>query len=182
MGTLECESRPERLDSQSARTMDCDDQPAIEVGMCRLPLPVIAGSKRNPEAWLGYPRGPSSKGVSRWNTCPATAVSRSPRATRPTAGEDGWGRIDADPAAQAASDPAPRIDDRIRNATAATGSGPLKPPPTPDSIVFPADSPRCDPIQDRNVSTDRCAIQHPLFRGCAGKHSTTSGRWSRLQV
>ena len=70
------------------------------------PTPIAAGRDRRhqsiPGSRLGHPRGPTSKGMSHWNASPATAVSRSPHAARPTVGDDDWGLIDADPAAQAA--------------------------------------------------------------------------------
>ena len=70
------------------------------------PTPIAAVRDRRhqsiPGSRLGHPRSPSSNGMSRWNSCPATAVSRSSHAARPTVGDDDWGLIDADPAAQAA--------------------------------------------------------------------------------
>ena len=70
------------------------------------PTPIAAGRDRRhqsiPGSRPGHPRGPSSKRMSRWNACPATAVSWSPRALRLVAGDECRGPIDADPVAQAA--------------------------------------------------------------------------------
>ena len=70
------------------------------------PTPIAAVRDRRHQSIPGsrpdYPRSPASKRMSHWNACPATAVSRSPHATPPNTGDDDWGPIDADPAAQAA--------------------------------------------------------------------------------
>ena len=149
------------------------------------PMAIAAGHDRHhqaiPGSRLGYQRGPSSRGMSLWNARPSTAASRSPRATRSTSGDHCWRPTDADPATQVALDWAPRVDDEIRDATDTTGSGLMKRPSAPDSIVRPTDSPRCSPIQDRNISTERGDVQHRLSRGSAGKRSTTGCRRTRLQ-
>ena len=146
------------------------------------PTPIAAVRDRRhqsiPGSRLGHPRGPTSKGMSHWNACPATAVFHSPRATRPNTSDDDCGLIDADPAVRAAPDRTPLVEDGIR-ATTATRNGPRRPPPAPNSNIRPADAPPCNPIQDRNLSTDQCDMQHRLSRRWAGKRSTTSCRSTR---
>lgn len=80
---------------------------------------MTGASKRIPGVRLDCPRGPSSKRMSRRYACPSTALSRMPHTTHPTPGDHCWGSTDAEPAA---TDRMPRVDDRIRVATA-TSSG-----------------------------------------------------------
>ena len=157
-GALRARWPTERTDSQSARIFDSEERPAIETGQRRSPLAVTDTSSRIPGARLGYPQGTSSKGISRRHPCLATAVSRSPVATRLVVGDGRRGRINADPAARAAPDRTPRVEDRIRAATA-TGSRLRRPLPASDSILRPTDSPPRSPMRDRNISTDRCDLQ-----------------------
>ena len=53
--------------------------------------------------------------------------------------------------------------------------------------MFPTDSLRCNPVQNRNISTDQCGIQHTqLWRIPPGRHSPlsdfASGRESALEA
>ena len=75
-GALQVQWPTEQTDPQSARTFDCDEQPAPRAGGWRSPPEGTDASKRNPGVRRGYPRVPATSGKSCQNGCQSTAATR----------------------------------------------------------------------------------------------------------
>ena len=138
-GALRARRPAEGTDSQSARTIDRDEQPASGASRRRLPLAVTAASKRfrDPGSVTREARPPKACPTGmpvRPQPYPVRLARHAPHPVI-TAG-DQLMRI------QPRKPPhrTPRVNDRICAATATAGSGPLRPPHAPDSIVRPIDS------------------------------------------